>query len=154
MTLEEAIKHCEEVAETQEENCKYAGHDHYTKLEASACATEHRQLAEWLKELKERRTNTGDTISRKAAIDALCSACGNDCDKSEFVYDAPQDEQVILCPEHYALTSLPSAQPEIIRCKNCEHWKNEHLCERLSRFGSFETKADFYCGYPERKTDD
>ena len=51
-------------------------------------------------------------ISLQAAIDALCSICGNDCDKSEFVYDAPQDEQVILCPEHYALTQLPSAQPE------------------------------------------
>ena len=45
-------------------------------------------------------------------------------------------------------------QPEIIRCKDCEHWKNEHLCESLSRFGSFETKADFYCGYAERKTDE
>lgn len=55
MTLDEAIKHCEEVAEVQEENCKHAGHDHYTKLEASACAAEHRQLAEWLKELKDRR---------------------------------------------------------------------------------------------------
>lgn len=43
MTLLEAIKHAEEVAETQEENCKHAGHDHYTKLEASACAAEHRQ---------------------------------------------------------------------------------------------------------------
>ena len=59
-------------------------------------------------------TNVGDTISRQAAIDAMCSACGNDCDKSEFVYDAPQDEQVIMCPEHYALSTLPSAQPESV----------------------------------------
>lgn len=57
-------------------------------------------------------TNVGDTISRQAAIDAMCSACGYDCDKSEFVYNAPQDEQVIMCPEHYALSTLPSAQPE------------------------------------------
>jgi uncharacterized protein YpbB len=49
MIIDEAIKHCEEVAEVQEENCKHAGHDHYTKLEASACAAEHRQLAEWLR---------------------------------------------------------------------------------------------------------
>lgn len=42
---------------------------------------------------------------------------------------------------------------EVTRCKDCEHWKNEHLCESLSRFGSFETKADFYCGYAERKND-
>lgn len=50
-----------------------------------------------------------DCISRQAAIDAMCTVCGNDCDKSEFVYNASQDEQVILCPEHYALTQLPSA---------------------------------------------
>ena len=52
-----------------------------------------------------------DTISRKCAIDALCAACGKACDKSKFVYNATQDEQVILCPEHYCLCTLPSAQP-------------------------------------------
>ena len=53
-----------------------------------------------------------DLISRQQAIDALCSVCGNDCDKSKFVYNAPQDEQVIMCPEHYALSTLPPTQPE------------------------------------------
>ena len=61
--------------------------------------------------------NNSDTISRQQAIDALCSVCnalggGHNCDKTKFVYNAPFDEQVILCPEHYALTMLPSAQPE------------------------------------------
>lgn len=44
MTLDEAIIHAEEVAdrcEVTDGDCK--------------CAAEHRQLAEWLKELKERR---------------------------------------------------------------------------------------------------
>lgn len=58
-----------------------------------------------------------DYISRQAAIDAMCWACGNDCDKSKFVYNAPQDEQVIMCPEHYALFTLPSAEPERKRGK-------------------------------------
>ena len=53
-----------------------------------------------------------DLIDRQMAIDALCSVCGNDCDKTEFVYDAPQWDQVIMCPEHYVLTTLPSAQPD------------------------------------------
>ena len=52
-----------------------------------------------------------DLISRRAAIDALCAVCGKACDKSKFVYNAPQDEQVILCPKHYCLCTLPSAQP-------------------------------------------
>lgn len=56
--------------------------------------------------------NNSDCISRQAAIDALCAVCGKACDKSKFVYNAPQDEQVILCPEHYCLCTLPSAQPE------------------------------------------
>lgn len=49
MTLDEAIEHCEEVAEETE--CKN-------------CAKEHRQLANWLKELKQLRkqTKTGHWI--------------------------------------------------------------------------------------------
>lgn len=42
MTLDEAIKHCEEVAEDRA-GC------------AEDCVEEHRQLAEWLKELKRLR---------------------------------------------------------------------------------------------------
>jgi len=44
MTLEEAIMHAEEVACSLE-----------TKDKCDKCAAEHRQLAEWLKELKELR---------------------------------------------------------------------------------------------------
>jgi len=40
MTLDEAIKHAEEQAD---------------KLGCSQCGEEHRQLAEWLKELRQRR---------------------------------------------------------------------------------------------------
>ena len=48
MTLDEAIKHAEEVAERLETSCKrdWMGEDD------KRCAEEHRQLAEWLKELK------------------------------------------------------------------------------------------------------
>ena len=69
-----------------------------------------------------------------------------DYDLSKDEYDklkqAMRDTPIML---------LPSTQPEIILCKDCEHWKNEHLCESLSRFGSFETKADFYCGFACKK---
>lgn len=50
------------------------------------------------------------------------------------------------------IQDMPTEEAEkVIRCMDCKHWKNQHLCESLSRFGSFETKADFYCGYAERK---
>ena len=54
-----------------------------------------------------------ELIYKQDAIDAMCLACGHDCDKSKFVYNAPQDEQVIMCPEHYALSTLPSASTEL-----------------------------------------
>lgn len=101
-----------------------------------------------------------DLISRQAAIDALCSVCGYDCDKSEFIYNAPQDEQVILCPEHYVLTQLPSAQPEIIRCNACKHWnqtsgetKGFGLGECDFHDAKFVT-CNGYCYWAERRTDE
>lgn len=61
MTLEEAIKHCEEVAEEKESICNVienkgenwtdSGKNYYDICKK--CASEHRQLAEWLKALKE-----------------------------------------------------------------------------------------------------
>lgn len=55
MTIDEAIHHCEAVVIAQEDKCRHAGHDHYTKLESAGCAAEHRQLGKWLKELKRLR---------------------------------------------------------------------------------------------------
>ena len=49
MTLDEAIRHCEEVAD----GCSGA-----------ECKADHRQLAEWLKELKERREHIAE-VSKK-----------------------------------------------------------------------------------------
>lgn len=55
MTLEEAIKHCEEKAEELEE-AAWENRLQFETLETISkceeCAKEHRQLAEWLKELK------------------------------------------------------------------------------------------------------
>ena len=56
MTLDEAIKHAEEVAEREKEkgfefNTRYNRENEYG-TKCYECAEEHRQLAEWLKELK------------------------------------------------------------------------------------------------------
>lgn len=57
MTIDEAIKHCEEVAQENEKqfnSCpmKYDGAYANNGRTACKCAEEHRQLAKWLKELK------------------------------------------------------------------------------------------------------
>lgn len=69
MTLDEAIKHCEEVAEEQKKAAKewhenqvrkcelirFAEMDYTHENECKECASDHKQLAEWLKELKRLR---------------------------------------------------------------------------------------------------
>jgi hypothetical protein len=50
MTLEEAIRYYEEVAKSCQLKAYDIERDDYKDLEE--CAAEHRQLAEWLKELK------------------------------------------------------------------------------------------------------
>jgi len=84
--------------------------------------------------------NNSDLISRQAAIDAICAVCGNDCDKSEFVYNAPQDEQVILCPEHYCLCNLPSAKPErkTGRWIKTARWGRVYYCDQCRNYLDFD----------------
>lgn len=57
MTLEEAIKHFEEVAEELEKKAcgLYESQDYEKSKECIWCASEHRQLAEWLRELQRYR---------------------------------------------------------------------------------------------------
>ena len=50
MTIDEAIQHAEEVAEEHAKYNRYGGFE-----SCDECAKEHRQLAEWLKELKQLR---------------------------------------------------------------------------------------------------
>ena len=52
MTIDEAIKHCEEVAEKY---CEKVEEGLTADDFCDSCASEHRQLAEWLKELKKYR---------------------------------------------------------------------------------------------------
>ena len=53
MTIDEAIRHAEEVAENYEFISKDKETTEITKKGCAECAEEHTQLAEWLKELKE-----------------------------------------------------------------------------------------------------
>lgn len=82
MTLDEAIRHAEEVAEKNEGEAEVydllaKNHNNpYEKLTASRfytdcaeCSADHRQLAEWLKELKAYKEQSGDAISRQAVLD-------------------------------------------------------------------------------------
>jgi len=52
------------------------------------------------------------------------------------------------------LKNLPSAQPEIIRCKDCKHhYAKSLLCKVWSKYGTVATLDTDYCSYAERITD-
>lgn len=61
MTIDEAIKHFHEVAEQLDEKAKTLTFPHLpTEMKkCRECAASHRQLAEWLKELKELKNSIG-----------------------------------------------------------------------------------------------
>ena len=56
MTLEEAILYCEEVAEINQSIADNTDHNNWMDIaKCEKCADEHRQVAEWLRELKQYR---------------------------------------------------------------------------------------------------
>lgn len=155
MTLDEAILHCEEVA---------------SRCDSRKCADDHRQLAEWLKELKERRASelssaqpvdkdidvpSTDTISRQAAIDAA----------DELLQIATHEEKHKLSMLRRVLKDvLPSAQTEIIRCRDCRHFEYDHpyIIQGVPVLGhevcnawgdGCKTDENGYCFLAERRTD-
>lgn len=71
MTLDEAIKHAEEVTdEKQKEACNlYEAKNYEESRECIWCAEEHRQLAEWLKELKHLRNLVAYSIDFHCTIE-------------------------------------------------------------------------------------
>ncbi len=73
MTLDEAIKHCQEVADEQEKLCKINDPYNFSQPKWKECAAEHRQLAEWLKDYKRLKEQEpcADCVSRKDVEDMI-----------------------------------------------------------------------------------
>ena len=90
MTIDEAIKHCLEVAEENEElSSKFDEWDEWEEADANncrECAADHRQLAEWLTELADLKEEieycSGDINEMIAKAEAEERKCFNDVDIS------------------------------------------------------------------------
>ena len=94
-----------------------------------------------------------DLISRQAAIDAL---------RAMQTYKLFAGDDMLLIDQAGAMTELmllPSAQPEIIRCKDCKNWDttwtndfspNYHYCPMVDGV----RKEDWFCADAERRTDE
>ena len=80
LTLDEAIKHCEEKAKEIRQQALKRRLDIEGIAECETCAQEHEQLAEWLKELK--RYREMGTVSIPVSVEAstiplACRTCSN-----------------------------------------------------------------------------
>ena len=92
-----------------------------------------------------------DLISRQAAIDALAEDM-----PSTYTPDGshPADEGIFMAQEIYAdciqtLKELPSAQPEIIRCRECKFASGDsRICMKFdhSPIGELD-----FCSFAERR---
>lgn len=85
-----------------------------------------------------------DYISRQAAIDAIKRA----------IWDKYTAKDAID-----AVCNVPSAQPELVRCKDCKYWWQENnLCTHNKTMDgmvcTLQCDSDFYCGYAERKKEE
>ena len=96
-----------------------------------------------------------DLISRQAAIDAIeyitssMSVCVN---TDECHGMKRMQRQAVI-----ELANLPSAQPEIIRCKDCRYYQdnNDGYPHINCKWDANETPdADDFCSGAERRTDD
>lgn len=96
-----------------------------------------------------------DLISRQDAIDAIS------CDIT--VTGRQNAELVAATIGAFAdrIKALPSAEPEIIRCKDCENWIPGYITDNDDfippKCGKYQQmvghSSDDYCSHAERKTD-
>lgn len=79
-----------------------------------------------------------DLISRQAA-------------KNKKVYSEERHEYVVPVAE---LDWLPSAEPEIIRCKDCLHWKHSEIRPNYCGVWEWCNTGNDFCSFAERKSDE
>ena len=103
-------------------------------------------------------------ISRQAAIEALWKALYEYEDKTEKQFQESEDLDVgdwilhrifvqnMSDIDRQTILNLPSAQPDVIRFKDCKHYLRPHGCGHID--GMATAQEDGFCSYAERITDD
>lgn len=121
MTIDEAIKHCEEVAEEQKAQAWEAQlqEEYRTIKSCKECAAEHIQLAEWLKDYKRLKEQEPceDAISRKRTMLRVREFIGNQTYTEKMLVDD--------------LNALPSVAPQ----PKTGHWIDDVFGSKCSYCG-------------------
>ena len=79
-----------------------------------------------------------DLISRKAVIDAHYEYCNKHPDAGFPVWSLK------------ILEDLPSAQPKIVRCKECVYADENYHCDYMTTWNY----GDCFCSYGKRRNDE
>ena len=93
-----------------------------------------------------------DPIERQVVIDALGERPMVWMDSD---YEIAQRNQYDM--DKLAIETVPSAQPEIIRCKDCKRWDDSPSStiaptfHRCRKFNNHHTEATDFCSYAERR---
>ena len=81
-----------------------------------------------------------DPIERQSAIDAVTDELDMIDHVPQWVFDRLEKR----------LKQLPSAQPEIIRCKDCKHYRPMTDQDDLCAYRGMQVFPDDYCSRAER----
>ena len=93
-----------------------------------------------------------DLIDRQAAIDEIDEWI------KAFRENGHKESAADACLIQDGIIQLPSAQPEIVRCKDCRHFKqvfapndNDGLCGHWHSKCDARTNRNDYCSHAERR---
>ena len=99
-------------------------------------------------EIKQQAINSSDCIDRRAALDAL---------RVMQTYKLFAGDDMLLIDQAGAQTELmllPSAQPEVVRCKDCKYGilDNNFPHQRFCKFKGDEwNNDDYFCGHAKKR---
>lgn len=131
MTLDEAIKHCEEVADSCKYNAKLwdmtDAYESHVACGIGKCAEEHRQLAEWLKDYKRllEQESCDDAISREEVL---------------LMIDYFKDNYGSLIDLAREIRKMPPVNPQ-----KTGHWIEMPIDFKCSKCNNLEDKTTKYC---------
>ena len=83
-----------------------------------------------------------DLIDRQAAIDAL---------NKLKIYRPLDSDRYVISDCLNKIVNLPSAQPKIIRCKDCKHWYSDADTGMSCEFTNMFQPEDGFCNWAERR---
>ena len=136
LTLDEAIKHCLEVAEQNETQAQKIGRqlvgsaiDKYA-TDCRECATDHRQLAEWLTELKELRNSIG-AVKFKDMKEAVGLLQELNTENDQLTSQLAEAKRLLKAAVEDMYNSVND-----VHCKYCSKWHTDQ-CQGTSHLDCY-----------------